>query len=82
MKERRRTVRQRTFKGAIISLPIGSVECTVRNLSANGALLELQGPAPVPDDFELIIRPENRRHSCHVIHRAPRRIGVVFVSGL
>ena len=82
MKERRRTVRQRTFKGAIISLPIGSVECTVRNLSANGALLELQGPAPVPDDFELIIRPENRRHSCHVIHRQPRRLGVVFVSGL
>ena len=82
MKERRRTPRQRTFKGAIISLPLGSVECTVRNLSANGALLELQGPALVPDHFELVIRPENRRHFCHVIHRQTRRLGVVFVTGL
>jgi hypothetical protein len=82
MTEKRRAPRQRTFKGATISLPIGSVPCTVRNLSASGALLELQDSTPVPDDFELIIKPEYKRRACHVVRREGRRLGVVFVSGL
>ena len=82
MTENRRKPRQRTFKGGSITLPTGSVECIVRNVSATGALLELNAPALVPNDFDLIIKPEQTRRCCHVIRRDGLHLGIHFVSGL
>jgi len=82
MTESRRTLRQRTFKGGSITLPTGTVECLVRNISATGALLELNGPALVPNDFDLIIKPETLRRCCQVIRRDGHHLGVRFLSGL
>jgi hypothetical protein len=82
MIENRRKPRQRTFKGGSIMLPTGTVDCIVRNVSATGALLELKAPALVPNDFDLIIKPEGTRRCCHVVHRDTLRLGVHFVSGL
>jgi hypothetical protein len=82
MVESRRTPRQRTFKGGSITLPTGVVDCLVRNISANGALLELNGPALVPNDFNLIIKPENVRRCCQVIRRDGHHLGVRFLAGL
>ena len=81
MTETRRKPRQRTFKSGSITLPIGIVECVVRNVSDTGALLELTAPALVPNDFDLIIKPERSRRCCHVVHRDGLRLGVQFVSG-
>ena len=44
MQERRKTVRHRAFKGASIEFGGGAIDCTVRNLSENGATLDV-----VPD---------------------------------
>ena len=82
MTESPRKPRQRTFKGGSITLPTGSVECIVRNVSATGALLELKAPAMVPNDFHLIINPERTRRCCHVIRREGLHLGIRFVSGL
>jgi hypothetical protein len=82
MTERRRAPRQRIFKGGSITLPTGIVDCVVRNISVSGALLELSGPALVPNDFDLIIKPENVGRCCHVVRRDGHHLGVRFLAGL
>jgi hypothetical protein len=79
MEERRAIVRKRTFKGGSISFEIASgIECTVRNISAAGASLDVSGDIPVPEEFDLIIKPEGIKRSCHVIWRSGSRVGVSF----
>lgn len=79
MNERRTSGRQRTFKGGSISFEIASgIECTVRNLSHTGASLDVRGEIPVPDDFDLIIKPEGIKRLCHVVWRSGSRVGVSF----
>lgn len=79
MKERRKFPRQRTLKGGTISLPTGSVECTIRNFSAAGARLEVAAIAGIPESFTLIIKPELLKRSCRVSWRSGNKLGVNFV---
>lgn len=78
--ERRRDVRQRVFKGGQIVFNHRSsvIDCTVRNLSAHGACLELAGTAGVPDSFDLLLDDGARSLHCTVRWRSMRRIGVTF----
>ena len=78
MSEKRRAARRRTFKGGSITLPTGTVDCLIRNMSATGAMVELKGPALVPDAFSLIIKPELIRRDCQVIRRDARLLGLRF----
>lgn len=79
MQERRSAQRHRTFKGGSISFDrFAGLECVVRNLSIGGACLEIDCPGCLPDDFSLIIRPENVRRSCHLVWRGDNRLGVSF----
>ena len=80
MTENRRSPRQRTFKGGSISLSGGIIECIIRNLSETGAMVELAGPASVPDTFVLIIKPEILKRSCEVVWQRDNRMGVHFKS--
>lgn len=79
MEEKRESSRHRTFKGGTISFDRGLVDCTIRNLSDTGALLEIASPIGIPDQFILIIKPETIRRSCEVKWRSERTIGVKFV---
>ena len=77
--DRRSAPRHRTFKGGAISFDrFGGIECVVRNLSVNGACIELDCPGSLPEDFSLIIRPENIRRACHLVWRTDHRLGVRF----
>jgi hypothetical protein len=79
MDENRRSQRQRTFKGGSIIFGLATaVDCTVRNMSASGACLEIRSPVGIPDDFALIIKPEFIKRNCHVVWRSAERIGVRF----
>lgn len=80
MTEQRHAPRHRTFKGGSITTPTGIVECVIRNMSDTGAQLELKAPALVPQDFSLIIKPENARRRCHVARREGRWLGVHFLK--
>jgi hypothetical protein len=77
--EKREVPRQRTLKGGQIVLNSGwsTINCTVRNLSAKGAKLELNSIVGVPDSFELLLQGQPRRAS-QVIWRTPNEIGVAF----
>jgi hypothetical protein len=78
MDDRRRAPRSRTFKSGMISIADGSIDCLVRNVSKIGACLEVKGTATLPDDFKLVIKPDNLFRTCKVIWRDQHRIGVLF----
>ncbi|MCW5692294.1 MAG: PilZ domain-containing protein [Pseudolabrys sp.] len=78
--ERRQTRRHKTFKGGLILYGVApAVPCVIRNLSEIGACLELDDASPVPDQFAVLIKPEDIKRNCQAIWRSGKRIGVQFV---
>lgn len=79
MAELRGSPRLRTFKGGSIIFGVAAaIDCIIRNMSDNGAALEVESPVGIPDDFTLLIKPEFVKRNCHVVWRASKRIGVRF----
>jgi hypothetical protein len=79
MDESRRASRRRVLKaGAIEFSSGGTISCTVKNLSATGAALEVVSPLYIPDRFKLIVQTDNLNRPCHVVWRKERRIGITF----
>jgi len=71
MTEHRRGQRLRTFKGgSIIFGLVAPVNCTIRNMSATGAALEVETQVGIPAEFVLLIRPECIRRKCRVAWRS------------
>lgn len=60
--------------GAILS------QCTVLDVSASGAKIEIKIPIEIPDEFDLHLSSNGqvRRH-CQVVRRTEKEIGVHFV---
>ena len=80
MEERRKTARSRTLKSGkiVLNLHASVVDCTVRNLSANGALLVVKSLAAIPEKFDLVLETSGEHHLCRVAWRGPDRVGVEF----
>ena len=76
--EKRSAPRHRVLKGATIAFAGHGVECTVRNLSAHGAALDLANPAGLPASFTLVIEADQLIRRCRPVWRNDRRIGVAF----
>jgi PilZ domain len=79
MVEKRATPRQRVLKSGTIEFGGGVIDCTVRNLSTNGAALDVATPVGIPATFNLAIPSDGLRFACRVLWRKDRRIGVKFV---
>ena len=80
--ERRKTPRQRTFLGACVTFnrQNSTLDCLVRNLSDNGAQLQLSDTVALPSSFDLEIAKQQRSYSAHIRWRAGERIGVAFAE--
>ncbi len=79
MDERRKTPRQRMLKAGTIAFNrAGGISCTIRNLSAAGACLEVASPLGIPDEFTLVIESDHSQRACQVAWKAEKRIGVAF----
>jgi PilZ domain len=78
--ERKRYPRLRTLKRGKIVFERRScvIDCTVRNVSAAGACLELPSTLGVPDRFDLQIATEKYPRSCRVAWKDETRVGVTF----
>lgn len=78
--ERRQSRRQRSFLGGRIcfSQRRATLDCVVRNVSENGALLEVSDAVAVPAAFDLEIDHRRRSYNAHVRWRDGGRIGVTF----
>ncbi|MCK1409379.1 PilZ domain-containing protein [Bradyrhizobium sp. 76] len=76
--ERRIPKRQRVFKAGRLTLSGITVDCTVRNLSSAGALIELPAPEGVPHELMLSLPTHRLNFNCCVVWRDNKRLGVVF----
>jgi hypothetical protein len=79
MIEKRAAPRHRVLKhGTLAFRDGGGIECTVRNISSNGARLDIVNPIGLPDAFTLIIETDQFMRRCHAVWSSEQRIGVAF----
>jgi hypothetical protein len=74
--EQRIAARQRVLKRGTIEFGGGAIDCTVRNISATGAALDVTSPIGIPARFTLVT--EGNHLPCRVVWRKEKRIGVAF----
>lgn len=82
-KERRTNPRRSIHQlGLIVRIDESIVsECTIRDVSATGAQLNLKMPDNVPDEFDLLLSKRARvSRRCEVVWRSKDRIGARFLS--
>lgn len=74
--ERRGAPRRRIFKSGAIEFGGEAVPCTVRNLSSQGAGIEVNSPLWFPDRFVLAV--DGERYTCRVVWKKERRLGLAY----
>ena len=74
--EKRSAPRYRVLKGATIAFGGSGVDCTVRNLSSNGAAIEVANSTCLPPSFMLVIEADQFIRRCRPVWRSDKRIGV------
>jgi hypothetical protein len=79
MNERRTSPRRRVLKQGTLAFGSGGgTACTVRNLSSNGARIEIENPIGMPQSFTLVIATDHFMRHCHTVWSSKQRIGVAF----
>jgi len=81
MEERRRHPRTELNEPAYVSAGGSVMSCTVNNISAEGAAIEVDNPAFVPQRFRLVMASDGSVRDCQVIWIQKNRIGLSFVAG-
>jgi hypothetical protein len=76
MEERRKHPRIEVDRPAYVSSGGSVMRCMVRNISAEGAAIEVENPAFVPTQFRLVI--DHEVHDCRIAWIQRNRIGVTF----
>lgn len=82
MSERRNVLRSRTYLGGEISFNArrSTLACTIRNLSAQGACIEFDGTALLPEAFQLTVARKDVIFRVHTIWCTQASAGVQFVD--
>lgn len=80
--DRRRALRRRTLKGAkaVYGDFRYSYDCTVRNMSEDGALVRSDHTTEIPDDFYLFDPGDQSVQRAEVVWRTARDLGVRFLG--
>ena len=80
MEEHRRSPRQRVLKSGKIIYGGGSIviDCTIRNLSATGARLQVPTSVAIPDRFEFAEAAADTRRAATVMWRRGALMGIRF----
>ena len=76
--ERRAAPRHKVLKGGTIAFDGNGVACTVRNLSSNGAAVDLASRVSLPPSFTLVIEKDRFIRRCHPVWSNDKRFGVAF----
>jgi hypothetical protein len=79
VRDARHSLRHRVLKSGSIRFGDVAVPCVLRNLSTTGVALDIGQHGGIPDQFTLIVHAENKIHSCTVIWRKEKRLGVAFL---
>ncbi len=78
MTEKRATPRHRVLKRGTLAFGGGGIDCTVRNLSASGARVDIASPLGLPQNFTLVIEADQFIRRCRPVWNTDRQLGVVF----
>jgi hypothetical protein len=80
VEEKRRSQRSRALKGARVVLNDGksTISCTVRSLSAAGALIEFGSITGLPEEFTLMFDDKRPPRRCVVKRRSGKSVAVTF----
>ena len=78
MEEKRKHQRTEINEPAYVSAGGSVMRCVVRNISAEGAAIDVDNPAFVPAQFRLVIASNSTTHDCTVIWIQGKRIGLSF----
>jgi hypothetical protein len=80
MQDRRESVRDKVFMGGVAEINGRgtTMDCVVRNFSDNGACIEFDSAARVPDKMNLKITRKGRSFLASMIWRQANRVGLAF----
>ena len=78
MEEKRKYQRTEINEPAYVSSAGSVMSCMVRNISPEGAAIDVENPAFVPPHFRLVIASDSSIHECRIVWIQQKRIGVTF----
>lgn len=78
MEEKRKYQRTEINERAYVSSAGSIISCMVRNISPEGAAIDVENPAFVPPRFRLVMASDSSIHECRIVWIQQRRIGVIF----
>ena len=82
MIERRKTPRSRVIYGGVIAYDQrqSTMNCVIRNFSDDGAKVEFENPALLPEQIDLLIAKKGRAFAAQIMWRRTADAGVAFRS--
>lgn len=80
MEEKRKHPRTEINEPAWVSSGGSVMSCTVRNISAEGAAIDVENPAFVPARFRLVMANNSSVHECRIVWIQRNRIGLSFLA--
>jgi hypothetical protein len=79
MEEKRKHQRTDINEPGYVSADGSVMSCVVRNISLEGAAIDVENPAFVPSRFRLVMANGSSVRECRVAWIQQKRIGVTFV---
>jgi hypothetical protein len=80
MEEKRKHQRTEINEPAYVSAGGSVMRCTVKNISPEGAAIDVDNPAFGPEQFRLVMASDSSTRDCRVIWIREKRIGLAFVT--
>jgi hypothetical protein len=80
MEEKRKYPRTEIDQPAYVSSDGSIMSCVVRNISPEGAAIDVENPAFVPEHFRLVMANDSSVRECRIAWIQQNRIGVTFAA--
>ena len=80
MEERRKHPRLEVNEPGYVSSGGCVMSCTIRNISLEGAAIDVENPAFVPAQFRLVMASDSSVRDCRIAWIQRNRIGVTFAA--
>jgi len=80
MEEKRKHPRTEINERAYVSSGGSVMSCVVRNISPEGAAIDVENPAFVPAQFLLVMASDSSVYECSIVWIRQKRIGVTFAA--
>jgi hypothetical protein len=80
MDNKRKHARTEIDEPAYVSSDGSLISCAVRNISPEGAAIDVENPAFIPPHFRLVLAKDSSVHECKVIWIRGNQIGLAFTA--